>query len=76
MNHKIGKKYIVFFGGSTFYFPILEKKKDTKKTTLVTSMLLSLSVRKTIEREIDTLANIRAFPSTQFQVLKTKYSDF
>ena len=26
MNHKIGKKYIVFFGGSTFYFPILEKR--------------------------------------------------
>lgn len=39
-------------------------------------MVLSLSVRKTIERERDTLANIRAFPSTQFQVFKTKYSDF
>ena len=39
-------------------------------------MVLSLSVRKTIERERDTLANIRAFPSTQFQVFKTKYPDF
>lgn len=71
----MGKKYILFWG-LPFIFLFWKKKKDTKKTILVTSMLLSLSVRKTIEREIDTLANIRAFPSTQFQVLKTKYSDF